>query len=40
MIVRFLVGLLLAISLSGCAGCIYGRDYVVHGTNEHRCLDP
>lgn len=32
--------LLLVLSLSGCTGCLYGRPFVVHGTNEHRCLDP
>jgi len=30
----------LLIALSGCTGCVYGRDYTVVGTNEHVCLDP
>jgi hypothetical protein len=34
------IPMLLIVSIAGCSGCIYGRDYTVLGTNEHVCLDP
>lgn len=34
------LALLLILALSGCTGCIYGRDFTIYGTNDHVCLDP
>jgi hypothetical protein len=35
-----LLAVLLILALTGCTGCIYGRDYTVFGTDQHVCLDP